>query len=67
VHKINIQNRPQHDSEFLTSSVGEDSQWRIRSFDIQNFFPEVPHAEFDRVLALAITWLTNRNPPWRYF
>ena len=39
----------------------------VRIFDLKNFFPEVPHAEFDALLRLAICLLLLRNPRWRFF
>ena len=45
----------------------DDALLTLRTFDLRNFFPEVPHEEFDILLRLAISLLLLRNPRWRYF
>ena len=67
VHRFNNTARPILDTQYSETMHEDCGTLVVRVFDLKNFFPEVPHAEFDALLRLAICLLHLRNPRWRFF
>ena len=67
VHRFNNTARPILDTQYSETMHEDCGTLVVRVFDLKNFFPEVPHAEFDALLRLAICLLLLRNPRWRFF
>ena len=65
IHAFNNRERPIPSCEFLEANV--TSNLRMRVFDVKNFFPSIPHAEFDDALEVVILLLLARNADWQWF
>ena len=67
VHRYNDAVRPLGDVQHSHEYAEDPDMLLLKVFDLENFFPEAPHRELDRLLSMAICLILTRSPRWRFF